>query len=218
MANRNRFSILKIAFTTLLLTPAGQASASDSNLESRTAVVPGYKLSDQIKVSLSPEFRFDENLALDKYLYEGEVDYKLNDILALGATYRFIVNPRDDKDTEYFNRIAVSIAVKQAFNRFEPAFRLRYSNYADDDMKDKTFMRYKTSLKYDIPKCKATPVIAIEAFQQVNDFDLYKTRYSMGMSYKLFKKNYLGMSYKYDAISNSNKNAHILGLEYKLKI
>ena len=121
------------------------------------------------------------------------------------------------KDTEYFNRYGFSATAAKKLGNFEPAFRLSYSNYADDDVSDKSFMRYKASLKYDIPKCKLTPFVAAELFQQTDGGDLYKMRYSTGLDYKLFKNNYIGVNYKFDYYNTEYLNKHIISLGYKIK-
>jgi hypothetical protein len=137
--------------------------------------------------------------------------------MELGATYRFGINPRENKDTEYANRYSFSATAKKDFNRFESAFRLRYTNDADDETSSEHFMRYKASLDYDIRKSKITPSVAVEAFQQLQDGGLYKMRYTAGMDYKLFKKNYLGLDYKFDYYQNEYKNRHIISVGYKIK-
>jgi len=220
MNNIEKYKFLAFGLIVVLLIfiPIVNAQEVESNHQTRTSIELGYKLSDQFKLTLSPEYRFHENLLVDKYLFEGEAVYKPINILAIGATYRFVANLRDEKDTEYLNRIAFSATVKKDFNRFEPAFRLRYSNYADDAITDKEFIRYKGSFKYDIANCKITPSAGIEVFQQLSDFELYKTRYSVGMDYKLFKKNYFGVSYKFDSFAIEDKSTRILSLTYKLKL
>lgn len=193
------------------------AQEIENKYQSRTELELSYKPIKKLKLTLIPQLRFDENLSLDKYLFEGEAEYKAFKFLELGATYRFVVNPRETKTTEYFNRYGFSATAKKEFGSFEPAFRLRFSNYADDDIDNKTFMRYKTSLKYDIPKCKITPFVAAELFQQTDGGDLYKMRYSTGFDYKLFKKNFVGASYRLDYYNKEYKNKHIFSVGYKIK-
>lgn len=203
-----------------LLILAGKTSGAqevENEYQSRTEIKLSYKPLKKLKLSFTPEFRFDENFSLDKYLFEGGLEYKPLNFLELEATYRYVINPRDNKDTQYFNRFALSATAKKEFNRFEPAFRLRYSNDADDDITDKEFLRYKASLDYDIPNFKLTPFIAAEAFQQLDWGGLYKLRYSTGFDYKLFKKNYIGLSYKFDYYQNEYRNRHIISLGYKIK-
>lgn len=209
--------IAPLIFVLVLLVTTAKAQDIENELQTRTQLELTYKPIKKLKLTFMPQLRFDENFSLDKYLFEGEAEYKALDFLELGATYRFVVNPRDTKDTEYFNRYGFSATAKKEFGRFEPAFRLRYSNYADDDADDKSFMRYKATLKYDIKDCKITPFVAAELFQQIDGGDLYKMRYSTGLDYKLFKNNYVGVSYKFDYYNTEYVNKHIISLGYKIK-
>lgn len=194
------------------------AQEVENQYKIRTELELSFKPIKKLKLTFMPQLRFDQDFSLDKYLFETGIEYKPIKFLELSGTYRFIVNPRETKDTEYFNQYGFSATAKKEFGRFEPAFRLRYSNYADDDISDKNFMRYKVSLKYDIKNCKITPFVTAELFQQIDDGDLYKMRYSTGLDYKLFKKNYLGVSYKFDYYNTEYKNRHIISLGYKIKL
>lgn len=215
MNKKNRISALALLLL-LLVTTVG-AQDVENELQLRTKLDLSFKPIKKVKFTISPELRFDENFSPDKYLFEAGVEYKAFKFLELGATYRFVANTRETKDTEYFNRYALSATAKKEFGRFEPAFRLKYSNYADDDVSDKNFMRYKASLKYDIADCKITPFVAAELFQDFDSGDLYKMRYSAGLDYKLFKKNYIGVSYKLDYYNKDYLNKHIISLGYKIK-
>lgn len=212
-----RIKLSALSLLILLFASPAIAQEVDNEMQMRTELDLSYKPIKKLKLTFMPQLRFDEDFSLDKYLFETGVEYKPIKFLELGATYRFVVNPRDTKDTEYFNRYGFSATAKKEFGRFEPAFRLRYSNYADDDVSDKSFIRYKASLKYDIPNCKITPFVAAELFQQTDGGDLYKMRYSTGVDYKLLKKNYIGVSYKFDYYNTDYLNKHIISLGYKFK-
>ena len=194
-----------------------KAQVVENELQTRTELELSFKPVKKLKLTFMPQLRFDEDFSLDRYLFETGAEYKPLKFMELGAAYRFVVNPRDTKSTEYFNRYSFSATAKKEFGRFEPAFRLRYSNYADDDITDKNFIRYKASLKYDIANCKLTPFVASELFQQADGGGLYKMRYSTGLNYKLFKNNYLGVSYKFDYYNTEYLNKHIISLGYKIK-
>jgi len=211
--------ICSYSFIALLIF-AGKTSTAqeiENNYQTRTSVELSFEPIKKLKLNFIPELRFDENLALDKYLFEGEAVYKPLKFLSLGATYRFGGNLRDNKDTEYFNRFAFNATAKKEFNRFESAFRLRYTNDADDEVNNEEFLRYKASLDYNIRKSKITPFVGVEAFQRLSDAELYKMRYMAGVDYKLFKKNYLGVSYKLDYYQKEYKNRHIFSVAYKIK-
>lgn len=215
---KNRI-IYNAAFIILLLfaSTKNQAQEIENDFQTRTSAELSFEPFKKLKLNLIPELRFDENFALDKYLFEGEAVYKPVKFLSLGATYRFGGNLRDNKDTEYFNRFAFSATAKKEFKRFESAFRLRYTNDADDETGKEDFLRYKASLNYNIRKSKITPFVGLEAFQRLSDAELYKMRYTAGIDYKLFKKNYLGISYKFDYYEKEYKNRHILSVGYKIK-
>jgi long-subunit fatty acid transport protein len=189
-----------------------------NEFETRTEFGLSYKAFKKLKFNFAPQLRFDESFSLDKYLFELGAEYKASKLFDLEATYRYVINPRDTKDTEYFNRYSFSATAHKKFDRFESAFRLRYSNDADDENEDEEFLRYKGSVEYNIAKCKFTPSAAIEAFQQLGGDGLYKIRYAAGLDYKLNKKNYIGVSYKFDYYKTEYVNKHILSIGYKIKL
>lgn len=190
----------------------------DNKFESRTAIKLTYNPIKKLKLSLSPELRFDENISLDEYLVEAGASYKLSKMFILGANYRFIANPRETKETEYYSRFAFYAMMKKKYGDFSPSLRFGYSNYSDDDEEMDNYLRYKASIKYDIPKNKITPLISVEAFHNLSTKELYKMRYAVGADYKLFKKNYIGIRYKFDYFRTQYKNRHIVSLEYKIKL
>ncbi|WP_372755558.1 DUF2490 domain-containing protein [Labilibaculum sp.] len=207
-----------------LLIFASSAKAQDTetndvenDFESRTAFELNSKVAKNLKVSISPEFRFDENFSLDKYLLEGKASYEIIDHLSLGAGYRFYANKRDTKSTEYDNRFLLSVKYKNSIQRFEPSIKMSYTNDSDDDSSS-NLLRYKGEVKYNIRKCKITPWIGAEAFHAVDDGDISKMRYFLGMDYKICKNNYIETSYKFDYFMNELKNKHIISIGYKIKL
>ena len=193
------------------------AQEVENEFEYRTSVKLSYKPIKKLKINFVPEVRFKDNFSVDRYLLETKLVYKPLKFLSLSGGYRFIVNPRTEKDTEYLHRYEFSTTFKKDFDRFEPAIRIRYTNYADDDADD-NFLRYKAALGYNIKDCKLTPTISAELFHQLSTSDVYKMRYKLGLEYKLFKKNYLGASYRFDYYLQENKNKHIFSIGYKLKL
>ena len=194
-----------------------KAQDIENSFQSRISATATYKPIKKLKLELSPEFRFNNNFFLDKYFIEAGLEYKLLSFLSLGAGYRFIANTRQEKETEYLQRYTLNGTFKKKWNRFTPSFRIRYANYSDEDDYNE-LLRYKANLEYNIPKSKIAPFVSTEAFQSINGSDFYKIRYSIGIDYKLFKKNYLTVSYKLDYYLNEYKNNHILCIGYKIKL
>lgn len=214
MKTLNILSILAIILTA---TYSVKGQDVDNDYQSRVKLDISINPIKKVRFTLSPELRFDESLSLDEYLLEGEVKYKTSKLITLGASYGLVGNLRDEKETEYLSRYSISAILKTDIERFEPSFRFMYSNYADDEIDDKNYLRFKAALKYDIPKCKLTPFVAAQAFYQLSGEDFYKMRYALGADYKLAKNNYIQAGYKLDYYQNEYKNRHIFTLGYKLK-
>jgi hypothetical protein len=221
MIQLNKKNIGVSALLALLLFVCIQTKAEDveNEFQTRTSLKLSFKPLKKVKFNLSPELRFDDSFTLDKSLIEGEIEYKMFKFLSLGAAYRYIANQRENKDTEYSSRFLYSATAQKEINRFETSFRLSYSDYADDDDDDSMdLMRYKIGVEYNIPKCKITPSISTELFQDMSASSVYKMRYTVGADIKLFKKNYIGLSYKLDYYIQEYTNKHILDIGYKIKL
>ncbi len=212
-------SVITLLALMLLVCNYAKAEDVDNEFQTRTSLKLSFKPLKKVKFNLSPELRFDDSFTLDKSLIEGEIEYKMFKFLNIGAAYRYIANQRENKDTEYFSRFSYSATAQKEFNRFETSFRLCYSDYADDDDDDSMdLMRYKLGAEYNIPKCKITPSLSTELFQDITGSSVYKMRYTVGADFKLFKKNYIGLSYKLDYYMQEYTNKHILDIGYKIKL
>ena len=175
------------------------------------------KISKKIRIHLAPEVRFNEDFSIDKYFIETGVRYELLDFLLLGAAYRFIGNKRETKDTEYLHRFAFDATFEKKIQRLEPEFRIRYTNYSDDDLEE-DYLRYKVGVQYDIPKCTVTPFISAQAFHKLSKSRIEKMRYGAGAEYKFLENNYIGIFYKLDYYLHEYENRHIFGVTYRIKI
>ena len=202
---------------TIWLSPV-KAQEVENDFETRYSFRLRPKLSDKLKFRITPEVRLDEEFSLDKYIIAGEAIYEPINILALSAKCYFIGDKKKNSDDDYLNRFAFSATLKHKFSRFEPAFRIRYSNYADDEITDKNFLRYEASLEYDTAKSSLTPFVSAELYQQLTDNVLHKMRYSAGIDFKLFKNNYIRLSYRLDYYLQEYRNKHIIDLTYKINL
>lgn len=200
----------------LLLTPALLAQETENEFQARTAFDASFKLAKRLKWDIAPELRFEDQFKLDRAQLESELEYKAFDFLSVGARYQFIINYRDKKDTEYLNRYMLSATFNHDFDRWEPSFRLSYTDYTDDNDAS-SFLRYKGALAYNIKDCKLTPEVAIQGYHDLTNSDWYKVRYEVGFKYKLCKRNSIGIYYKLDYYLNELRNRHILDIGYKLK-
>ncbi len=188
------------------------------------------KLVKGLKLNLEPEFRFYEGF--DKLHLNGGLTYKTFGCVYWGATYRLVVDRYEsgtttsmfgggsttNYDSEASHRFAFDVTYKEKFGRFTPSFRFRYNNYADDDIEDESYLRYRAKVEYNIRKCRFTPNISAEAYQDLSKNMIYKMRYTAGVDLKTGKKSSIGFDYKLDYFLLKYKNINIFSFGYKQKL
>lgn len=187
------------------------------------------KLAKGLKLNIEPELRYNDGY--DKFLLSGGLTYKTFGCIYWGATYRLEFDRVDSTgdtfsnsvfasnqyDTETYHRYAFDVTYKDKFGRFTPSFRVRYNNFTDDEIDDKEYLRYRAKVDYDIRNCKITPYVAVEAFQELEESELYKMRYGAGFDLKTGKDSALSFGYKFDFFTLEYKNANIFSVGYKYK-
>lgn len=188
------------------------------------------KLAKGLKLNLAPELRFNDGY--DNLQLDGSLSYKVYDKIYLGATYRLVIDrvegsgattysaygfSSNNYDSEVYHRYGFDVSYKDKFGRFYPSLRVRYNNFTDEDIDDKSFLRYRAKVEYDIRKCKITPFVSAEAFQQMHENLLYKMRYSAGFDLKTGKSSSLSFDYKFDYFTLEYKNANIFSAGYKYR-
>lgn len=211
---------LLLLLTTVAISYAdGTRYDVENDYEYRTSLEFQFKLAKGLKLNISPELRF--NGGFDNLVFNGDLSYKTFGFLYWGASYRLIADRGEGNsyraDWDYYHRYAFDVTFKESFSRFTPSFRLRYTNYMDSDVTDKAFLRYQAKVNYDIRKCKITPYVGIEAFQEMTDLMLSKMRYTAGFEYKISKKASLSLDYKLDYFILEYKNSHIFSAGYKYR-
>jgi len=205
--------------TVLLLYFAASASHAQevsNDFQTRTEVKLSWKALDKFTLSLIPELRLDEAFQVDKYLLESEVSYTPVKGLSLEGTYRFVINPRNNNPTEYLHRFALDAAYEHKIQRWEPSFRIKYTNYTED-VSQGEFLRYRARLLYDIKNCKITPLGAAETFHDLSENQIHKMRYSAGAHYRFNKNNRIELRYMLDYYMQEYRNKHIINLRYRYK-
>jgi Protein of unknown function (DUF2490) len=205
----------------LLFLAAGYAGKVNSqtvtnDFQTRTDVKLSFEPLDKLSLSLNPEIRWDDSFGVSKYMLESGLSYKPVKGLTLGGSYRFIINPRNTKATEYLHRFALKASYKKKIERFEPSLRIKYTNYTED-LSLGEFLRYRAKLEYDIKGSKITPMLSAEAFHYLSGNQIYKMRYALGAEYKLNKKSSISLGYMLDYYMTEYQNKHIINLGYKYK-
>lgn len=200
----------------MLCSAAGFSQEVTNDFQTRTEVKLSFKPLDNLTMSLNPEIRWNESFGVSKYMLESGASFKPLKGLALGGSYRFIINPRETKATEYLHRFALYASYKKKIERFEPSLRIKYTNYTED-LSLGEFLRYRVKLEYDIKGSKITPMVSAEAFHYLSGNEIYKMRYSLGAEYKINKKSSIGLGYMLDYYMTEYYNKHIIKVGYKYK-
>ncbi len=84
---------------------------------------------------------------------------------------------------------------------------------------DKHVLRSRLQISYDFPNWKLDPVASVEFH---NAMALEKTRFTIGTSYEIKKTHEFGIYYRYDLLSDNDKddydaNIHCIGVTYSYK-
>lgn len=204
-----------IIFLLLFLNSNIYAQETKNQTETRTSFTLSTKPVKRLKLSFSPELRFNDSFSLDKYFLEGKASYSFSKYLSFDAGYRLYGNKKENKETDHYNRYELATNFEKWIWRVKSSLKISYTNNSDDD-ENGNFLRYRAKFKYDIKKCKVTPYLGTELFHSIKASNLHKMRYFAGVDYKLCKKNYLCLNYKFDYFLNEYKNKHITSIGYKL--
>lgn len=175
-----------------------------------------FKASEKIRIRFSPEIRFNDNFSVDNYFLDLQGSYKAFKFLSLGTGYRFVINEREIRNTEYLHRWAFYARFEHKLDRFKFQLKPSYTNFNDDLSFDK-FFRIRLQSKYNVPKIPLFVVGGAEAFRQVKLDQLSKMRYYGGLDYKLNKHHVLALRYKFDYYLQAYYNKHIFTFAYTYK-
>jgi len=196
-----------------------QGNCQENEWNTWTSIEVSKQIAKKLDFSLSPEIRFTDQFEVDEYFIEAGLEYRLFDFLKVGGKYRYLVNERETKSTEYFNRVAFDLKGNYEIKRFDFQLRTRYTNYneldTDNDSKD-NYLRYRLKLDYDLPKSKITPNVGIEFFHQLKDQEIDKVRYTIGAEYKINKHHKVGLDYLVQDYLKDDYRKNIIALEYKI--
>ena len=234
-------------FTFLPLTAAAQSD--DFGLDFSLEVEK--KLSKQWSLGLEGEVRTRDNTkTMDRWSGGLNVDYKIAKWLKASAGYTFLYDNNEkitykttgavNKEAHYWgvrHRFNVSLTASQKFGNFKFSLRERWQytyrpektvdRWAVDDEeweshtysgKGKNVLRSRFQAEFDKKGLALTPYANVEFF---NAWSLQKTRFNVGVDWKLSKQHSLGAFYRYQVVrdddDDNEPNIHMLGLSYKFK-
>ena len=115
-------------------------------------------------------------------------------------------------------------------HEFQGAYYEEYTGYDDpkgferqtDNKAEKRrhYLRSRFALDYNIPHCPVDPFVTVEFSNNLSEgMNLEKTRYTVGLDWKINKQHTLSLAYLYDdgQDDDSNGNLHVLEVGYKFK-
>ena len=115
-------------------------------------------------------------------------------------------------------------------HEFQGAYYEEYTGYDDpkgferqtDNKAEKRrhYLRSRFVLDYNIPRCPVDPFVTVEFSNNLSEgMNLEKTRYTVGLDWKINKQHTLSLAYLYDdgQDDDSNGKLHVLEVGYKFK-
>jgi len=142
----------------------------------------------------APRHRFNVSLTFDKKLF---------------GDFRFSLRER----WQYTYRPSYTVDVRWSF--LDNAYDGKEHTYS---CKGKSVLRSRLQVEYDKKGLKLTPYANVEFF---NAWSLQKTRFNVGLDYKLSKQHTIGGFYRYQTVRSDDDdyepNIHMIGVMYKFK-
>ena len=224
MSNRKvRVLGILVYLYAVLLTGNVSAQEVENQVQFRSDAAFSKKITPKLKIELEPELRWLYSEGFDRFLLNGQLEYKLIKYLEVFAGYRLVWDRNDEEEInkyDKYHRYQFGATGKIELFDFKPSLRLMYTDYSDDTESDNgnNFIRYKMSLEYNIPKCKLTPEIAFEGFYKLDESNIYKYRYKAGLDYKISKTLSVSTGYSLDYYMTDYKNRHIIDIGLKLRL
>jgi len=142
----------------------------------------------------APRHRFNLSLTFDKKLF---------------GDFRFSLRER----WQYTYRPSYTVSERWSF--IDQAYDGKEHTY---DGKGKNVLRSRLQVEYDKKGLPLTPYANVEFF---NAWSLQKTRFNVGLDYKLSKQHTLSAFYRYQTVRDDDDdlepNIHMIGINYKFK-
>lgn len=207
-------------FVLILLTGFFSAQAKTKKFGTWVELEFSKKFLKDFKFSVIPEFRFQDDFTLDKYVLEGKLGYQPFKHLEFAGSYRMYTNIKK-KGNEVSHKLVFDAIGDKDFGRFNASLRTRFSNDNDDNddiEKATNYFRPRLKIKYDIRKNKIDPYVSYEIYHNLSENSFYKNRFDIGATRKLGKQHKIGLYYRLQSYFEANKQSiHIAGIDYGFK-
>ncbi len=167
--------------------------------------------------SLTPEIRLQDQFKPDEYLLQGQLSFEPLSFVKFAAAYRIDTEVKDRGNVTY-TRFAFDTHLKKDIDRFEIAFRGRYTNFseANENLSEK-FLRPRVKVEYNIKGNKIRPFASSELFYNSTKKEKQKLRYDIGFTRKLGGPHRVGLYYRLHDFYSDKSSVNILGIEYRMR-
>ncbi len=204
--------------------------AQSDNLGMSASVEINKKILPKLEASLEESFRLRDNFSeIDRFSTALELSYKFNSYLRVGGAYNLINYNHPKKDWEVRHRYYFFAQGYYSFNRFTLSLRERFQSTYREGVSETTtrsnpklYLRSRILLSYNIKGIGFEPYTSCELYYTLNDKtgnSMNKISYILGTKYKINKRNYLQIYYRYINFNEDEdeENRHILGMGYSHK-
>jgi len=145
----------------------------------------------KISVSLSEEFRFNENITeLGSFFTDAGIAFKLNGDIKVSGCYRLISKKPLENYYSIRHRIYVDLALRKKIKKLTPGLRIRIQEQqadiysSDEGIIPEWYLRPKVALRYNM-KGKWASYLSSEWFYHVSKKMLDNFRFTVGVERKI---------------------------------
>jgi len=187
------------------------------------------KITKGLNINFEEEFRTRSNFSeVDRFSHALELNYKPLNFLKVGGAYNLINFNHEKKSWEIRHRYYFYATGSLNAGQFTLSLRERFQSTKRQGIKQtatrvnpKLYLRSRLKVDYNIRKSKFTPSASVELFNTLNDpvkNEMNQWRGILGVEYKLNKKNFLELYYRYTNFSDDEEiDKHLFGIGYLFK-
>ena len=216
-------------FLFILLVSNSKLTGQEKDFNLWTGVQIEKEMFSNLSIDLELNNRLKDNLnQRDESFLDFGINYSIKD-LKLSLLYRFSNENEGISNYSYSNRFSYQRSYKYEIQRFRIDLRSRYQTKykewfsSENGFESANYLRNRVKLRYNISGLPIDPLISYEGFTKIdkNSPSLFrKQRVSMGLNYKINKKNTLGIVFHIQNEKNAPNPSedYILSLSYSIEL
>lgn len=213
--NLNKITILFLILSVVCISTACAQNFDD--WEARPNISLKYKMNKKWSVTGTYYMYLDKNMSqIDKSVFGGEINYKVNSWMKAGVDYRFGVTEKGDyHDVRYSINFKYKPTKKWTLG-YRPLLQQEFGSYGKKHPTRrpvKYFVRNRLTVGYEVARNTEIYVYSENYLRANQGFNFTRQKSGIGVDYKINKRNSIGT--KMDIINKRNgKNVSRLNLNY----